>query len=99
MPSPEDKPWKQLPASLLSYDKVISQNMLLPAPESNELVPEPQEPMQDKVEILYVNVPEESNCDLNKLDNTIMRMLIKLKALNVTKMLQIWTTFTTKPIM
>ncbi|XP_063919861.1 uncharacterized protein LOC135134908 isoform X2 [Zophobas morio] len=68
LPSPEDKPWKQLPASLLSYDKVISQNMLLPAPESNELVPEPQEPMQDKVEILYVNVPEESNCDLNKLE-------------------------------
>lgn len=29
LPSPEDKPWKQLPASLLSYDKVISQNMLV----------------------------------------------------------------------
>ncbi|KAJ8941342.1 hypothetical protein NQ318_004786, partial [Aromia moschata] len=26
LPSPEDNPWKQLPASLLSYDMVISQN-------------------------------------------------------------------------
>ncbi|XP_023311897.1 uncharacterized protein LOC108913857 isoform X2 [Anoplophora glabripennis] len=42
LPSPEDNPWKQLPASLLSYDKVISQNnsLLLPATESNDVVPE-----------------------------------------------------------
>lgn len=41
LPSPEDNPWKQLPASLLSYDKVILQSntLLLPAAESND-VPE-----------------------------------------------------------
>lgn len=35
LPSPEDNPWKQLPASLLSYDTVVSnQNMLLPTQET-----------------------------------------------------------------
>jgi hypothetical protein len=70
LPSPEDKPWKQLPASLLSYDKVISQNMLLPASEKSDMVPEARElPKQNKVDLVCVNVPENNNCDLNKLED------------------------------
>ncbi|XP_044259276.1 uncharacterized protein LOC123007849 isoform X2 [Tribolium madens] len=58
LPSPEDNPWKQLPASLLSYDKV----MLLPSPETVD--------KNDKGgENLYVNVPENNYENVENLDD------------------------------
>ncbi|KAJ8919682.1 hypothetical protein NQ315_006210, partial [Exocentrus adspersus] len=53
LPSPEDNPWKQLPASLLSYDTVISQSniLLLPVPQ----VPEVDSP-KDLIESESENV-------------------------------------------
>ncbi|EEZ99620.2 uncharacterized protein LOC103313170 isoform X2 [Tribolium castaneum] len=56
LPSPEDNPWKQLPASLLSYDKV----MLLPSPEAVE--------KNNTEENLYVNVPQ-NNCESSEFEN------------------------------